>query len=100
MSVTLEDLEARVCVLERLVGDSGETTFSPGDAFKDVRSRITTLQLRVMSMRHQLEELVDDGSANKDQLLGLRHDMSDQGVAIAAIASHLGVAVPEEEAKP
>lgn len=88
MSETLEDLAARVCVLERLVGDRGETPFSADDAFKDVRGQITTLQLRVMSMRHQLEELVDEV-----------HDQGRMGVSVAAIASHLGVTVPEGAAK-
>lgn len=79
---TLEELAGRVCVLEKLVGDRGETPFSADDAFKNVRERLVTLQLRVISMRHQLEELVDGQSA--------------QGVLVAAIASHLGVKPPAE----
>ncbi|MFB8279112.1 hypothetical protein [Nocardia colli] len=79
---TLEELAGRVCVLEKLVGDRGGEPFSADDAFKDVRERIVTLQLRVISMRHQLEELVDDRHA--------------QGLVVAAIASHLGVKPPED----
>lgn len=79
---TLEELAGRVCVLEKLVGDRGGAPFSADDAFKDVRERIVTLQLRVISMRQQLEELIDDQSA--------------QGVLVAAIAAHLGVKPPVE----
>ncbi|MFI6047603.1 hypothetical protein ACIA8C_38715 [Nocardia sp. NPDC051321] len=89
MSVTLEDLAARVCVLERLVGEHGDRPFSADDAFKDVRNRITSLQLSVISLRRQTEELIDDV-----------HDQGSMGAAVAAIASHLGVTVHEDEARP
>ncbi|MEU7146325.1 hypothetical protein ABZ942_43295 [Nocardia sp. NPDC046473] len=89
MPVTLEDLQARMCVLERVVGEHGERPFSAHDAFMDVRDRIMTLQLRMTSMRLEMEELVDEV-----------HDLGGLGVAVAAIASHLGVAVPGDAAQP
>ncbi|MEV6559034.1 hypothetical protein AB0M22_25195 [Nocardia sp. NPDC051756] len=78
----LDELEYRVSVLEKLVGDRGETPFSANDALKGVRKRILSMQLSVIGMRRQLEELVDDRSS--------------QGLVVAAIASHLGVKPPEE----
>lgn len=48
-----------------------------------------TLHLRVTSMRLQMEEFIDEV-----------HDQGNVGVMVAAIASHLGVTVPEVEAKP
>ncbi|MFI6998632.1 hypothetical protein [Nocardia sp. NPDC050175] len=88
MSVTLEDLAARVCVLERVVGERDESPFTAHDAFTDVRSRIMTLQLKMTSVRLEVETLGRD----------VRR-LGSLGAAVDAIASHLGVRAPEDAAQ-